>query len=270
MRTLLEDIVQEIELPARARRALAFVSPIEYERLEARLASATLHLSKAQEATIRARAWQEVFHHFDKHPGLSQIEYARLAEDVIERHLDTLRQDPRETLAQWKAEEAIAVQQIKAGVGRGKPSARHLADRSGYEGLQALMRGTLPSPAIADEMGLCMVILESGRVVFQGTPSPRFLNPMGAVHGGWMSTLLLSALSATLQSTLTSNASCMAAEQRVRYLRGLSLRVERVRASGRVVARQGRYATVSGQLYGPDGTIYADATAEFLVLGESA
>jgi uncharacterized protein (TIGR00369 family) len=44
--------------------------------------------------------------------------------------------------------------------------------------------------------------VEHGLVVLDAAPSQEFLNPLGTVHGGWISTLLDSAMGSAVHSTL--------------------------------------------------------------------
>ena len=72
--------------------------------------------------------------------------------------------------------------------------ADQVAGRSGLELMQAMLRGELPIAPIARTLDFQLIEVDDGRAVFQGTPGPAHLNPMGTVHGGWYATLLDSAL----------------------------------------------------------------------------
>lgn len=47
-----------------------------------------------------------------------------------------------------------------------------------------------PAPPFAETTDIWLILAEYGRVVFEGSPAQKFLNPLGTVHGGWISTLL--------------------------------------------------------------------------------
>jgi len=55
--------------------------------------------------------------------------------------------------------------------------------------LEGLRDRAQPAPPFAVETDIWLVEAESGRVVFEATPSSRFYNSLGTVHGGWLSTL---------------------------------------------------------------------------------
>ena len=57
-----------------------------------------------------------------------------------------------------------------------------------------MIAGELPAPPISQTLDFILVEAEPGRVVFQGRPGARALQPDGHVHGGWFATLLDSAL----------------------------------------------------------------------------
>jgi len=55
------------------------------------------------------------------------------------------------------------------------------------------------------------------------------------------------------------------AELGVNYVKGLTPKVQRVRAEGKVIHCGKQLATAEARLYGPDGTLYAHATTTCLV-----
>ena len=73
---------------------------------------------------------------------------------------------------------------------------------SGLELLQSVLNGALPGPPIAQAADFWVAELENGRVVFEGMPSMKFYNPLGTVHGGWISAILDSAMGCAVHSTL--------------------------------------------------------------------
>jgi acyl-coenzyme A thioesterase PaaI-like protein len=76
---------------------------------------------------------------------------------------------------------------------------RHL---SGLEFLRAIIAGELPAPPIGVTLGFAPREADEGRVVFVLYPAEYQYNPIGTVHGGLAATLLDSAMSCAVQSTL--------------------------------------------------------------------
>jgi acyl-coenzyme A thioesterase PaaI-like protein len=70
---------------------------------------------------------------------------------------------------------------------------------SGLEFIQGLGEGRFPRPPIAALMDFLPVEVERGRVVFEVTPGEQHYNPLGAVHGGYISTPLDSCMGSAVQ-----------------------------------------------------------------------
>src|SRR5258708_27995162 len=59
-----------------------------------------------------------------------------------------------------------------------------------------------PAPPFTEAADISPTVAERGRITFDGVPSPRFLNPMGVIHGGWVSLLLDTPIGCALHSVL--------------------------------------------------------------------
>lgn len=171
----------------------------------------------------------------------------------------------QETLDQWLAEEREVSTRIQSGAGPGVARPEQIAGMSGLEVMQAMCSGALPYAAIADTLDFMIISVEEGRAVFQGTPLARHLNPLGTVHGGWVATLLDSALGCSVHSMMPPGRSYTTAELGVNFVKAVSPKVQRVRVEGRVLHCGRQLATAEARLVGPDGTLYAHATTTCLV-----
>jgi uncharacterized protein (TIGR00369 family) len=170
-----------------------------------------------------------------------------------------------DTLAEWLAAEEHLRQRAGAGPGAGVSSPEQMAQRTGLELMQALLRGELPFATISKTLDFMLVEVEHGRAVFQGTPGPGHLNPMGGVHGGWYATLLDSALGCCVHTALPQGKAYTTLELKVNLIRALTPKVQRVRAIGQVVHVGNQTATAEARLVGPDGKLYAHGTTTCLV-----
>ena len=63
------------------------------------------------------------------------------------------------------------------------------------------------------------VEVEAGRVVFEGEPHGDFYNPMGTVHGGWIATLIDTAMACAVHSSLKAGEIFTTVEMNVTYVR---------------------------------------------------
>ena len=168
-----------------------------------------------------------------------------------------------DTLAAWLAREA----ELRSRWGRsglGKPE--QFAGRTGMQVFDAMLRGEIPLPPIGETLDFILVEAEPGRVQFQGKPQFAHYNPLGTVHGGWIATLLDSALACAVHTLLPVGKTYTTLELKVNYVKGLTDRVPLVRAIGEIIYSGGRIGTSHGRLVGPDGTLFAHATTTCIVL----
>lgn len=138
---------------------------------------------------------------------------------------------------------------------------------SGLDFLRAIVRGELPRPPIGDLLDFGPVVVEEGRVVFEGRAGEAHLNPLGALHGGFIATLLDSAMSCAVFTTLPAGASCPTLELHVNFVRALREDAGLLRAEGRLLHRGSRTATAEGRLTDPEGRLCAHGTTTVLLLG---
>ena len=168
-------------------------------------------------------------------------------------------------LEAWLAQEREVVARLANGPGPGVARPDQVAGMSGLEMMQAMLRGELPSAVIAKTLDFQLLEVDAGRAMFQGTPGPAHLNPMGGIHGGWYATLLDSALGCAVHTMMPPGRGYTTAELGVNLVRAIGSKAPRVRAEGKVIHCGRQLATAEARLYGPDGTIYAHATTNCLV-----
>ena len=91
---------------------------------------------------------------------------------------------------------------------------------AGIDYLRAMADGELPQPPIAGLMRFEIVAADPGRVVFTCVPDESAYNPIGAVHGGLVCTLLDSVTGCAIHSTLPQGKGYTSVEIKVNYLEG--------------------------------------------------
>lgn len=165
----------------------------------------------------------------------------------------------------WIARENDVNARLEAGPGPGVARYEDIAGKTGLEMMHAMLAGEIPYAAIARTLDFTIVEVAAGRAVFQGTPLPRHLNPLGTIHGGWAATMLDSALGCAIHTMMPVGRNYTTAELHVNYIRGLTPKVQRVRAEGKVIHCGRQMATAEARLVGPDGTLFAHATTTCLV-----
>ena len=165
----------------------------------------------------------------------------------------------------WLAEEQEVLARMEAGPGPGVARPEQIAGLTGLQMMQAMLRGEIPYAAIAKTLDFAIIEVSEGRAVFQGTPGPAHLNPMGTIHGGWYATLLDSALGCAVHTMMPPGRAYTTAELGVNLVRAIGPKVTRVRAEGKIIHCGRQLATAEARIVGPDGTLYAHATTTCLV-----
>ncbi|MDB5827268.1 MAG: aromatic compound catabolic protein [Variovorax sp.] len=168
-------------------------------------------------------------------------------------------------LEAWIAREAEVNALLHAGPGPGVARPEEIEGMSGLEVMQAMIAGKIPYAAIAKTLNFTVVEVSPGVAIFQGEPLAEHLNPLGTIHGGWAATLLDSALGCSIHTMMPPGRGYTTAELGVNYVKGLTPKVQRVRAIGKVIHSGRQLATAEARLVGPDGTLYAHATTTCLV-----
>jgi uncharacterized protein (TIGR00369 family) len=170
-----------------------------------------------------------------------------------------------ESISPWLAEGQALQLRLRAARGPGVARPDEVHGRSGLQLMQAMLRGEMPYPHIADTMDFLLMEVAEGRAVFQGLPQTMHLNPMGTVHGGWYATLLDSAVGCAVHTTMPPGRAYTTAELSVNLVRGAVAGREPLRAVGTVLHSGRQLATAEGRIVDASGRLYAHATTTCLV-----
>jgi uncharacterized protein (TIGR00369 family) len=138
---------------------------------------------------------------------------------------------------------------------------------SGLEFLRSIIDGRTPKAPISHTLGFDLVAVEEGSAAFEGRPGAHLCNPMGTVHGGYLSTLLDSALGSAVLSRLPAGAAYTTAQLNVNLIRPVTPDTGTLRATAAAIHVGRSLGTAEAQLTGiDDGKLYAHATATCAVL----
>ena len=145
-------------------------------------------------------------------------------------------------------------------------NSKELKALSGIEALRLLIDGQFAPPTIAATMGFELVEVEEGFAAFEGEPSDRVLNPMGAVHGGWALTLIDSACGAAGHTTLPPNVGYGTLETKANFVRAITPATGTLRCEGRVLAQGRTILTAEAKLTDMNGKLYAHGTSTCMII----
>ena len=141
---------------------------------------------------------------------------------------------------------------------------RDFANFTGMEFLQEMIRTGNSSP-MATLLNMKLIEVSDGKAVFEALPSEQFYNPQMRVHGGFMATLLDSALGCAVQTKLGRGVGYGTIELKVNYVRKLVAETGRLICTATVLHAGRTMLTSEGRVAGPDGKLYAHGSATFLV-----
>ena len=133
------------------------------------------------------------------------------------------------------------------------------------EVLQRWKDGTLQRSTTMESFDLHVLEAEEGRVVFTGTPTIYYSNPIGTLHGGWYTALLDTALGSAVQSHLPAGKGQTTLELKVNFVRAVKLdgRPVRCECRSRHVGR--RTWTAECDIVYADGKLLAHGSTTCLV-----
>jgi uncharacterized protein (TIGR00369 family) len=131
---------------------------------------------------------------------------------------------------------------------------------SGLDFMQKIASGQLPAAPISKVMGLNLVEVEEGRVLFIGEPGSELLNPIGTVHGGFAATILDSALACCVQTRCAAGSASTTIEFKVNFIRPIKPDIGRVYCEGRVLHFGRTIATSEATLKDENGKLLAHGT----------
>jgi uncharacterized protein (TIGR00369 family) len=135
----------------------------------------------------------------------------------------------------------------------------------GIDYMQAVMKGELPPPPISQTMQFDLVEVAPGRAVFTCTPDESVYNPIGAVHGGLVCTLLDSAAGCALHTTLPAGKGYTSVEIKVSYLKAVRSTSGLLTATGTVVKSGSRVGFTEATVTDGSGALVATASSTLLV-----
>lgn len=148
----------------------------------------------------------------------------------------------------------------------GNRDAVEIAAMNGLEIVSAMAEGRLRRPPMADLLPFVLLRPEQGHVTLVAIPEERFLNPMMTIHGGWIMTMLDTAMALAAQTLLAPGQACPTHETSVKFVRPVLTSTGEVKITGRLVSQGRTVVTLEGQVEDDKGRLYAHGTSTCLVV----
>ena len=141
------------------------------------------------------------------------------------------------------------------------------AECSGLEFVARLANESIRRPPMADTLPFTLLSPEQGKVELLANPEPRFYNLTNTVHGGWIMTMLDTAMALAAQTTLSAGETCPSHETTAKFVRPIFMNSGVMRVIGQVVSRGRTVITLEGRIEDAEGRLHAHGTSTCLVAG---
>jgi len=141
----------------------------------------------------------------------------------------------------------------------------NLETMTGLEIIQAIARGVLPHPSIANTVPMQFLEAEKGRVRFRAKATEHHVNPMGGTHGGFACTVLDSVTGCAVHTMLEAGVPYATIELSVKMVRPVP-RDNWLMAEGRIINLSRSLGVSEGTLSDESGKLYAHATCSCMII----
>jgi uncharacterized protein (TIGR00369 family) len=135
-----------------------------------------------------------------------------------------------------------------------------IAHLDGLTVLRKMIAGEFPNAPIGTLLNFRITQADEGRIVFEGTPNASLLNPFGTVHAGWTSTVMDSALTGAVLSSLKPGETMTTIEFKINCVRPLLPDMGTVTCEARLLHRGRTIATAEAYVRDKNGKLLAHGT----------
>lgn len=106
---------------------------------------------------------------------------------------------------------------------------------SGLDYLKAIKDEKISPPPVANLIGYKIIEVDDGYAAFELSPAEYHYNPFATVHGGILSTLLDTTMTASVLSTLSKGFSCTTIEIKVNFVKPVSTDTGMLRCEAKTI-----------------------------------
>lgn len=145
------------------------------------------------------------------------------------------------------------------------PTAERGLALGGLDYLRALADGSLPPAPIMRLFGGRLASVAEGEAVFVAEPDDSTYNPIGMVHGGWLSTLLDSAAGCAVHTLLPAGVGYASIELKVSFLKAVRAGAGPVEVRGSVLRLGRSVAFAEAHATNAAGELVGHATSSLAI-----
>lgn len=146
-----------------------------------------------------------------------------------------------------------------------RKSARDASIISGFDYLTAIKNGDIPPPPVSRLVGYRIAQVEHGHTVFELDPAEYHYNPFATVHGGIACTLLDSAMTAAVLSTLPMGVACSTLEIKTNFIRPITAKTGTVCCHAEMIHAGSQIAMASGKILDGNEKLYANGVSTLMI-----
>lgn len=128
---------------------------------------------------------------------------------------------------------------------------------SGLDYLIAIKENRISPPPVANLVGYKICEVDYGYVAFELNPAEYHYNPFATVHGGILSTLLDTAMTSSVLSTLPKGVSCTTIEIKVNFIKPVTTDTGILKCEASPLHVGKKIASVEGKLKDKNGLLHA-------------
>lgn len=136
---------------------------------------------------------------------------------------------------------------------------------SGVDYFRKVLAGEVPRVPMLKLLGMRLLEVDRGRIVFGATPRASHYNGVGVAHGGFAATLLDSALGCAINTLTPVGVHFTTLELKVNFTRPIVRRVGPLRCEANVLHMGSRTATAEARIVDRAGKLYAHGTTTCIV-----
>lgn len=128
---------------------------------------------------------------------------------------------------------------------------------SGLDYLKAIKEDRISPPPVANLVGYKICEVDTGYAAFELNPEEYHYNPFATVHGGILSTLLDTTMTASVLSTLPKGFSCTTIEIKVNFIKPVTAETGILMCEASPIHVGKKLATAEGKMKDKNGLLHA-------------